>query len=62
MNNKHCFLFRVKNISSVQLSSCHTSDENFLTPNFSQTTVVHNPLVVVTSILMNLAYNLYKII
>ena len=39
MNNKHYFLFIVKNISCVQFSSCHTSDENFLTPNFSQTTV-----------------------
>ena len=34
MNNKHYFLFIVKNISCVQFSSCHTSDENFLTPNF----------------------------
>ena len=34
------FLFIVKIISCVQFSSCHTSDENFLTSNFSQTTVV----------------------
>ena len=39
MNNKHYFLFIVKNISCVQFLSCHTSDENFLMPNFSQTTV-----------------------
>ena len=40
MNKKHYFLFIVKNISCVQFSSYHTSDENFLALNFSQTTVV----------------------
>ena len=39
MNKKHYFLFIVKNISCIQFSLCHTSDEKFLTPNFSQTTV-----------------------
>ena len=39
MNNKHYFLFIVKNISCVQFLSCYTSDENFLMPNFSQTMV-----------------------
>ena len=37
--NKNVTLFIVKNISCVQFSSCHTSDENFLTSNFFQTTV-----------------------
>ena len=41
MNKNVTFLFIVKNISCVQFSSCHTSDENFLTSNFSQTTVYH---------------------
>ena len=40
MNKKHYFLCIVKNISCVQSSSCHTSDENVLALNFSQTTVV----------------------
>ena len=39
MNKKHYFLFIVKGISYVQFSSCHTSNENFLAMNFSQTTV-----------------------
>ena len=39
MNKNVTFLFIVKNISCVQFSSCHTSDENFLTSNFSQTMV-----------------------
>ena len=39
MNKNVTFLFIVKNISCVQFSLCHTSDENFLTSNFSQTTV-----------------------
>ena len=39
MNNKHYFLFIVKNISCVEFLLCHTSDENFLMLNFSQTTV-----------------------
>ena len=38
-NKKHYFLFIVKNISCVQFSTCHTSNENFLLSNFSQTTV-----------------------
>ena len=29
MNQKHYFLFIIKNILFVQFSSCHTSDENF---------------------------------
>ena len=40
MNKNITFLFIVKNISFIQFSSCHTSDENFLASNFSQTTVV----------------------
>ena len=43
MNKNVTFLFIVKNISCVQFSSCHISDENFLTSNFSQTTITHNP-------------------
>ena len=39
MNKNVTFLFIIKNISCVQFSLCHTSDENFLTSNFSQTTV-----------------------
>ena len=45
MNNKHYFLFIVKNISCVQFLSCHTSDENFLMPNFSQTVVASNVFI-----------------
>ena len=40
MNKNVTFLFIVKNISYVQFSSCHTSNKNFLTLKFSQTTVV----------------------
>ena len=39
MNKKHYILFIVKNILLVQFSLCHTSDENVLASNFSQTTV-----------------------
>ena len=39
MNRKHYFLFFVKNISLVQFSSCHTSNDNILASNFPQTTV-----------------------
>ena len=42
MNKNVTFLFTVKNILCVQFSSCHTSDENFLTSNSSQTTVITN--------------------
>ena len=42
MNKNVTFFFIVKNISCVQFSSCHTCDVNFLTSNFSQTTVVIN--------------------
>ena len=36
MNKKHYVLFIVKNISCIQFSLCHTSDENFLALNFSE--------------------------
>ena len=36
---KHYILFIAKNISFIQFSSCHTSDENVLASKFSQTTV-----------------------
>ena len=39
MNKSITFLFIVKNISLVQFSSYHTSDEKILASNFSQTTV-----------------------
>ena len=39
MNKKYYFLLIVKNILCIQFLSCHTSNENFLTSNFSQTTV-----------------------
>ena len=39
MNKKHYLFIHCKNISCIQFSLCHTSDENFLTSNFSQTTV-----------------------
>ena len=39
MNKKYYFVFIVKNISCIQFLSCHTSNEKFLTLNFSQTTV-----------------------
>ena len=42
MDKNVTFLFIVKNISCVQFLSCHTSDEKFLTSNFSQTTVVED--------------------
>ena len=41
MNKNITSLFIVKNISFIQFSSCHTSDENFLASNFPQTTVIH---------------------
>ena len=41
MNKNVTFFFIVNNISYIQFSLCHTSDENFLTLNFSQTTVSH---------------------
>ena len=44
MNKNHYFLFIVKNISCVQFSSCHTSNEKSLALNFSQTTVYVNNL------------------
>ena len=57
MNNKHYFLFIVKNISCVQFSLCHTSDENFLMSNFSQTTVYTyvciNIVIIPLGLLMN---------
>ena len=40
MNKKHYFLFIVKNISCVQFSSCHTSNEIFLASNVSQTPLI----------------------
>ena len=46
MNKNVTFLFIIKNISCVQFSSCHISDEIFLMSNFSQTTVVIYLLIV----------------
>ena len=39
MNKNITFLFIVKNNLYIQFSPCHTSDENVLMSNFSQTTV-----------------------
>ena len=45
MNKKHYFLFIVKNISCVQFSSCHSSDENFLALNFFPNYGIHDQII-----------------